>query len=93
MATRPPRRPRSPEEAPPKGREAIRVTTRKPAPEGDQTRETVPRLPHEKDESTDAAPLQRRGIMRRAAADIAEGQEDTDCRADATKVFNDKAGR
>ena len=72
----------------------IRVTTVQPPVDpntqsGDQSDgATSPRLPNERDESTDAANGPPRRVMRRAADDLKEGQLDTDRRSDATEIFN-----
>ncbi|MFN0298719.1 MAG: hypothetical protein ACKVQU_00030 [Burkholderiales bacterium] len=72
----------------------VRVTTARPPVDpdtqsGDQSdAATSPPLPHERDESTDAAKGPPRRVMRRAAEDLEEGQLDTDRRGDATETFN-----
>jgi len=50
-------------------------------------------LPHERDESPDPEPGADRITVERAAADLAAGQEDTDCYGAARRIFRRAAVR
>ncbi len=64
------------------------------------TRETLstdeqrpaPRQPNERDESSDAQASEPRPIIQRAAADLEQGLEDTDCRNRAAELIEDAKG-
>ncbi len=53
----------------------------------------VPKLPHERDESPDPESGADRVTVERAAADLAAGQEDTDCYGAARRIFRRAAVR
>lgn len=48
----------------------------------------APRQPNERDESADSQASAPRGVMRQAATDIEQGQEDTDCRNRAAEIID-----
>jgi hypothetical protein len=48
----------------------------------------APRQPNERDESPDSQASGPRTVMRQAAADIEQGQEDTDCRNQAAEIID-----
>lgn len=52
----------------------------------------LPKLPHERDESTDSGAVEPRPQMRQAASDVKKGLVDTEGRKEALHVFN-RAGK
>lgn len=62
------------------------------ATQGAGARPSAPRLPHEHDEHSDTPPPPRDPIIQ-AEADLAEGQQDTDCRSEAGRVFDGQRRR
>ena len=65
------------------------VNTRGPEPENAEERgaDEAARFPNERDESTDQAPQQQRGVMKQAAADAQSGQQSTEARESATDIY------
>jgi hypothetical protein len=58
------------------------------------SQETVPNLPHERDESADSQGGEPKKVIRRAAADLKRGQQDTDRGAQMNQVYKKlKRGR
>jgi hypothetical protein len=62
------------------------------ATQGAGARPSAPRLPHEHDEHSDTPQPPRDPIIQ-AEQDLAEGQQDTDCRSEAGRVFEGQRRR
>jgi hypothetical protein len=52
-----------------------------------------PRLPHERDETTDSKAPATRAVIRQGHNDLASGQKDTDCRNAAANIIARKSTR
>jgi len=72
-----------------RSRMTARIARRRASASGQRgaQEELAPKLPHERDETPDPAPGADRAKVRRGAADLAAGREDTDCYGAARRVF------
>jgi hypothetical protein len=69
-------------------RHTARARARQRTAAAEQDTAASPQLPHERDESPDAAPVEPQRRMRAAASDVRRGLVDTESRQEALAVFN-----